>query len=145
MLLLILDIVASLSAVPTPSVSIASPDVTYAGSLTPLKLICNVEFDQSLNESVIVSAMWLKGDTLLSNASDRVFISPITATQAGSTHFTSTLTMYQISTADTNTNFTCRARISPTGRGGFNSTTASEYGDETVILVVEGKYEYCDI
>ena len=122
--------------VPTPSVSVSAPmEVLYAGTTTPLTLTCNVTTDPSLADSVNVSVIWLKGTAQLSNATSRVSISSLSQSQST---FTSTFTVYPLSINDA-TNFTCRAGIVPLVGGGFNSTTASDFGEGTVFIVVEGE------
>lgn len=107
----------------------------YAGTTTPLTLICNVTIDPSLAESVNVAVIWLRGTTQLSNATDRVSISSLSQSLS---IFTSTLTVYPLSIMDT-TNFTCRAGIAPLSEGGLSSTTPSDLGEGTVFIVVEGE------
>ena len=107
----------------------------YAGTTTPLALICNVTIDPSLADSVNVAVIWLRGTTQLSNTTNRVSISSLSQSLS---IFTSTLTVYPLSIMDT-TNFTCRAGIVPLSGGGLSSTTPSDLGEGTVFIVVEGE------
>ena len=122
--------------VPTPSVSVSAPmEVLCAGSTTPLTLTCNVTTDPSLADSINVSVTWLRGTSPLSNATNRVLISSLSQSQSV---FTSILTVYPLSVMDA-TNFTCRAGIVPLAGAGLNSTTASDLGEGSVFIVVEGE------
>ena len=126
----------SLLTVPTPSVSVTAPmEVLYAGTTTPLTLTCNVTTDPSLTDNVNVSVTWLRGTSQLSNITSRISISPPSKSQSV---FTSTLIVYPLSALDA-TNFTCRAGIIPQSGGGLSSTTASDLGEGTVFIVVEGE------
>ena len=122
-----------LNTVPTPSVSITAPmDILYAGTTTPLTLTCSVNIDPSLTSDVNVSLSWLRGASQLFNGTSRALISPLSESQSV---FTSTLTVYPLSTVDS-TNFTCRAGIIPQSDR-FNSTAASDLGEETVLIIVQ--------
>ena len=110
-------------------------EVLYAGTTTPLTLTCNVNIDPSLADNVDISVIWLRGTAQLSNATSRISISPLSESQSGV--FTSILTVYPLSTAD-GTNFTCRAGIIPLSSG-LSSTTASDLGEGTALIVVKGE------
>ncbi len=114
--------------VPTPSVTISTPGDLYIGA--PLTLTCDVDFDPTLASIVNVSVIWLRGVSPLFNATDHVsIISSLLDSQ-----FTSNLTLYPLSTADS-TNFTCRAGITPSG-GLTSSLTASDLGEDTVSVQI---------
>ena len=110
-------------------------EILYAGSTTPLTLTCNVTTDPSLADNVNVSVTWLRGTSQLSNVTSRISISSTSKSQS---IFTSTLTVYPLSAVDA-TNFTCRAGIIPQSGGGLGSTMASDLGEGTVFIVVEGE------
>ena len=126
----------SLLTVPTPSVSVTAPmEVLYAGTTTPLTVTCDVTTYPSLADNVDVSVTWLRGASEISNATSRISITPLSQSQSV---FTSTLTVYPLSIMDA-TNFTCRAGIIPLTAGGLSSTIASDLGEATVFIVVEGE------
>ena len=115
---------------PTPPVTISTPpEDLYAGVRTSLTLTCDVDIDPSLADYVNVSIMWFRETISLSDATDRVTI-------LMESQFTSNLTLYSLSTADS-TNFTCRAGIIPSD--GFASATASDPGEDTVQVIVRGE------
>ena len=109
-------------------------EVLYAGTTTPLTLNCSVNIDPSLASVVNVSLSWLRGATQLFNGTSRALISPLSESQSV---FTSTLTVYPLSTVDS-TNFTCRAGIIPQSDR-LSSTAASDLGEETVLIIVQGE------
>ena len=80
----------------------------------------------------MITIKWLQGTTLLTNTTDRISISPVSIYQLS---FTSTLTVFPLSSMDSDS-FTCRAGvISP---GGVGSVTASDLGEQTVSVIVQG-------
>lgn len=119
------------NAVPTPSVTISTPfgDLSGASALT---LTCYVDIDPSLAGYVNVSVTWLKGTSPLLGAADRISIS----SSLLDSQFTSNLTLYSLSTADS-TNFTCRAGIIPADS--LTSVAASDLGEETIQVIVQGE------
>ena len=101
----------------------------YAG--TPLTLTCMVDTDPSLSGSVNISVMWLRNATPVSNAT----ISSLVGSQ-----FSSNLTFHFLRIEDS-ASFTCRACIVPAE--GLTSATASDMGEDSVEIIVEGTYVTC--
>ena len=116
---------------PVPDVTIfILPGNLYVGA--PLTLTCDVDFDSSIASDVNVTVTWLRETSLLLNATDHIFI----ASSLSESQFMSNLTLDPLSTADA-TNFTCRAEIVLSDD--FTSLTASNVGEETVWITVEGE------
>ena len=123
--------------VSTPDVDITiPPGPLFAGSTTPLTLICTISINPATDTDISVTAdmdvTWLRGSTELFDGDDRVTISAVHGSQPS---FTSALTLDPLSTFD-NTNFTCRARARPPANQ-LNFVTASDVGDGTVSVIVD--------
>ena len=117
---------------PIPDVTIfIPPGNLYVGAL--LTMTCDVDFDSSIASDVNVTVTWLRETSLLLNATTEnvSILSSLSESQ-----FTSNLTLDPLSTADA-TNFTCRAEIVLSDD--FTSLTASNVGEETVWVIVEGE------
>ena len=126
-------------AVPTPTVAILTPIEngtleTVVDSL--LALNCSILVDSSLIDNVTISVTWLRGAIPISNATDRISISPLDPSDTQSAMFISTLTVYPLVFEDSS-EFTCSASIVPLG--GVELLIASDYGEDTVTVVVQGE------
>ena len=118
--------------VPTPNITISVP-VLYAEVGKSLQVDCTVHINLNITNNVTVSLTWFRGLSPIFNTTDRVTISPISDSQLP---FISTLTIYPLNHTD-NDYFTCRAGVVPFT--GSDSFVASDFGEERVLVVVEGE------
>ena len=90
--------------VSTPSVLLTVPDtLLYAGRI--VSVTCSVTLSSAVDTSIFVNVTWLREDTVLSNATERVSISPALNNMSS---FITILTLSPLIDTD-NTNFSCEA------------------------------------
>ena len=101
------NIMTTIPAVPTPRINVTLPSSTlYAG--TNLSVVCGISINAAVDNDISVNVTWLNGSVLLSNRTERIFISTLSSTKPS---FTSTLLIHPIVDVDNASNFTCRASI----------------------------------
>ena len=123
--------------VSTPNVSITVPPGPLYAGITSLTLTCTISLNPATDIMLIsnnVDITWLKEDAMteLSNNDDtRVTISLPSGSQLS---FTSTLTLFPLSTFD-NTSFTCRANV----HSDMFLVIRSEISSHTIPIIIQSK------
>lgn len=133
-------IASFLSAVPTPTVDILTPNETLEAVFnSSLSFNCTILVDSSLIDNVTISVTWLRGAIPISDTTDRISISPLDQFGDMQSTFISALTVYPLVFEDSR-DFTCSASIVPLG--GVELLIASDYGEDRVTVIVQGEAWY---
>ena len=93
---------------------------------TNLSVTCDITFGTEVNNDITVNASWLRGNSLLSNNTERYFISSLSGKRQS---FTSTLLINPLTDLDNATEFKCQASASSDnmfiGKSGIGEGSAS--------------------
>ena len=112
----------------------------YAGT-TSVILTCTITLSGDVDTAVMMNVTWLRSGTSLSNATNRVTISPLA--ESGRT-FTSDLILSPLYPED-NTTFTCKARGKhETSQQQFISPSELAMDSDSIRVMIQGKFNVCE-
>ena len=122
--------------VPTPSVTVTvqPSGPLYAGT-TSVILTCTITLSDDVDTDVMMEVTWFRSETLLSNSTSRVTISPLA--ESGRI-FTNNLTLSPLYPED-DTSFTCNATGNAKTRRQYIMASSPGMNGDSITVMVRGK------